>query len=215
MSRTGQESACPRLYPWVGRLPTISGSGASPADALEAAAEDTGRTVPGDEVRVAGAGRIGGLNRRIRRNPTRAVAYSLRFLPSGHSELRGVAMAGSPVSIGGSPDIRSCVLFSGPFRAQRKCNKHRGDHLYQLRAAGETKAQDSLILVLLAWQATTAGASARATRVSGASARTWSHWRQRAGRVAIFGARTGDPVSVNREAQLIVQALKMPPCPRS
>ena len=64
--------ARPNVAHWVDWLPANSGSGASPADALEAAAEDTGRTVLEGEVRVVGDGHIGGLEGRVRRNPVGA-----------------------------------------------------------------------------------------------------------------------------------------------
>ena len=53
-------------------LPARVRSRASPADALEAVAEDTGGWVPGGMIRVAGTGRIGGLDRWLRRNPDKA-----------------------------------------------------------------------------------------------------------------------------------------------
>ena len=53
-------------------LPANSGREPADADALEAADDDTGRTVPEGEVRGAGANDIGGLERRVHRDPAGA-----------------------------------------------------------------------------------------------------------------------------------------------
>ena len=113
-------------------------------------------------------------------------------------------------SLGFSPELMRSKTFQGtPMR-------HRGEHvghffLAEKEGAPEFTAEDEEVLVLFASQAATAITNARAHRdEQRARADLEALIETSPVGVVVFDARSGRPVSVNREARRIVESLRTP-----